>query len=216
MRRTMMKSKIHRATVTGADLNYVGSITLDRRLMKLADIMEHEQVHVLDIDNGARFETYAIAGGDGEAILNGAAARLVHPGDRVIVITYAEYEDAELEGYAPKVVNVDSRNRPTDEAFQALNRELHDLAPFLNGKPVPGLKGAPDSVAATLRRHRRARCLIAANLRDETVMAAFKIPKLKGHATVDVYGEGRHLDADNGEFADGFPPYAVHVYRIED
>ena len=128
MRRTMMKSKIHRATVTGADLNYVGSITLDRRLMKLADIMEHEQVHVLDIDNGARFETYAIAGGDGEAILNGAAARLVHPGDRVIVITYAEYEDAELEGYAPKVVNVDSRNRPTDEAFQALNRELHDLA----------------------------------------------------------------------------------------
>ena len=124
----MMKSKIHRATVTGADLNYVGSITLDRRLMKLADIMEHEQVHVLDIDNGARFETYAIAGGDGEAILNGAAARLVHPGDRVIVITYAEYEDAELEGYAPKVVNVDSRNRPTDEAFQALNRELHDLA----------------------------------------------------------------------------------------
>ena len=128
MRRTMMKSKIHRATVTGADLNYVGSITLDRRLMKLADIMEHEHVHVLDIDNGARFETYAIAGGDGEAILNGAAARLVHPGDRVIVITYAEYEDAELEGYAPKVVNVDSRNRPTDEAFQALNRELHDLA----------------------------------------------------------------------------------------
>lgn len=128
MRRTMMKSKIHRATVTGADLNYVGSITLDRRLMKLADIMEHEQVHVLDIDNGARFETYAIAGGDGEAILNGAAARLVHPGDRVIVITYAEYEDAELEGYAPRVVNVDSRNRPTDEAFQALNRELHDLA----------------------------------------------------------------------------------------
>ena len=128
MRRTMMKSKIHRATVTGADLNYVGSITLDRRLMKLADIMEHEQVHVLEIDNGARFETYAIAGGDGEAILNGAAARLVHPGDRVIVITYAEYEDAELEGYAPRVVNVDSRNRPTDEAFQALNRELHDLA----------------------------------------------------------------------------------------
>lgn len=127
MRRTMMKSKIHRATVTGADLNYVGSITLDRRLMRLADIREHEQVHVLDIDNGARFETYAIAGGDGEAILNGAAARLVHPGDRVIVITYAEYEEAELEGFEPKVVNVDSRNRPTDEAFQALDRELHDL-----------------------------------------------------------------------------------------
>ena len=87
MHRTMMKSKIHRATITGADLNYVGSITLDTRLMELADIMEHEQVHVLDIDNGARFETYVIRGGPGDVILNGAAARLVHTGDRVIVIT---------------------------------------------------------------------------------------------------------------------------------
>ena len=87
MHRIMMKSKIHRATITGADLNYVGSITLDPRLMELADIREHEQVHVLDIDNGARFETYVIAGGPGDVILNGAAARLVHPGDKVIVIT---------------------------------------------------------------------------------------------------------------------------------
>ena len=87
MHRIMMKSKIHRATVTGADLNYVGSITLDPRLMELADILEHEQVHVLDIDNGARFETYVIAGGPGDVILNGAAARLVHPGDKIIVIT---------------------------------------------------------------------------------------------------------------------------------
>jgi aspartate 1-decarboxylase len=127
MRRTMMKSKIHRATVVGADLNYVGSITLDPRLMELADICEYEQVHVLDIDNGARFETYAIKGGPGDVIVNGAAARLVHTGDRVIVITYAEYDEAELEQYAPKVVLVDSRNRQTDPAFQELDRELHDL-----------------------------------------------------------------------------------------
>jgi aspartate 1-decarboxylase len=129
MQRTMMKSKIHRATVTGADLNYVGSITLDPALMDLADLLEHEQVHVLDIDNGARFETYVIRGGPGDVILNGAAARLVHTGDRVIVISYAQYDDAELDEYAPKIVHVDSRNRPTDESFQALDRELHELAP---------------------------------------------------------------------------------------
>lgn len=113
MLRTMMKSKIHRATVTGADLNYVGSITLDPRLMELADINEYEQVHVLDIDNGARFETYAIKGQPGDVVLNGAAARLVHTGDRVIVITYATYDEVELETYAPLVVHVDERNRPT-------------------------------------------------------------------------------------------------------
>jgi aspartate 1-decarboxylase len=129
MRRTMMKSKIHRATITAADLNYVGSITLDPKLMELADVLEHEQVHVLDIDNGARFETYVIRGGPGDVIINGAAARLVHPGDRAIVISYAQYDDAELEAYAPRIVHVDSRNRPTDEEFQALDRELHDLAP---------------------------------------------------------------------------------------
>jgi aspartate 1-decarboxylase len=129
MHRTMMKSKIHRATVTGADLNYVGSITLAPALMDLADLLEHEQVHVLDIDNGARFETYVIRGGPGDVILNGAAARLVHTGDRVIVISYAQYDDAELDEYAPKIVHVDSRNRPTDESFQALDRELHELAP---------------------------------------------------------------------------------------
>jgi aspartate 1-decarboxylase len=116
MRRIMMKSKIHRATVVGADLNYVGSITLDPVLMELADIVEHEQVHVLDIDNGARFETYAIAGGPGDVILNGAAARLVHPGDKVIVITYAHYDEAEMASYAPKVVLVDERNSPIPES----------------------------------------------------------------------------------------------------
>ena len=115
MRRTMMKSKIHRARVTGADLNYVGSISLDPALMALADILEWEKVAVLDIDNGARFETYAIVGGPGEVTLNGAAARLVHPGDRVIVITYADYEAAELEGYTPTIVHVDDRNRPVPD-----------------------------------------------------------------------------------------------------
>jgi aspartate 1-decarboxylase len=111
----MMKSKIHRATVSDADLHYVGSITLDTELMRLADIREMEQVHVLDIDNGARFETYAIPGGPGDVCLNGAAARLVAKGDRIIVITYADYEDAELEGFEPKVVHVDAGNRPVPE-----------------------------------------------------------------------------------------------------
>src|SRR5919197_2804093 len=110
VRRTMMKSKIHRATVTGADLNYVGSISLDPELIALADIVEWEQVHVLDVDNGARFETYAIPGGPGEVTLNGAAARLVHTGDRLIVLTYASYDEAELIGFAPRVVHVDDRN----------------------------------------------------------------------------------------------------------
>ena len=122
MRRRMMKSKIHRATVTDANLNYVGSITLDSRLMELADIREHEQVAVLDIDNGARFETYAIPGGPGQVCLNGAAARLVSPGDRVIVITYADYEDAELDGFEPTVVHVDTANNPVDPALVPKSR----------------------------------------------------------------------------------------------
>lgn len=112
MRRRMMKSKIHRAVVTDANLHYVGSISLDPRLMELADIVEWEQVTVVDIDNGARFETYAIVGNPGEVTLNGAAARLVHPGDKVIVITYADYEDAELADFVPRIVHVDGQNRP--------------------------------------------------------------------------------------------------------
>jgi len=95
VKRTMLKSKIHRAMVTGADLNYVGSITLDPALMELADIREFEQVAVLDIDNGSRLTTYAIAGGPGDVILNGAAARLVHRGDKVIVLTFADYEETD-------------------------------------------------------------------------------------------------------------------------
>jgi len=112
VKRVMMKSKIHRAVVTGADLAYVGSITIDERLMELADLMEHEQVHVLDIDNGARFETYVIKGGPGDMVLNGAAARLVQRGDTIIVISYAHYDEDELAGYEPIVVHVDEQNRP--------------------------------------------------------------------------------------------------------
>ena len=110
-----MKSKIHRATVTAADIAYAGSISLDPGLMDLADIREHEQVHVLDVDNGARLETYAIAGGPGEVTVNGAAARLVHPGDRVIVLTYADYDEDELERWRPVAVHVDGANRPRVE-----------------------------------------------------------------------------------------------------
>jgi aspartate 1-decarboxylase len=113
MRRKMLKSKIHRATVTGSDLHYVGSITVDADLLEAADILEHELVHVLDVDNGARFETYTIAGarGSGEIKINGAAARLVHTGDTVIVVSYAEYERDELATYEPVVVHVASDNR---------------------------------------------------------------------------------------------------------
>lgn len=112
MRRRMLKSKIHRATVTGADLHYVGSVSIDPELLDLADILDNEQVQVLDIDNGQRFETYAIPGRPGEICLNGAAARLVQPGDHVIILTYADYEAAELSEHEPTVVHVDSSNRP--------------------------------------------------------------------------------------------------------
>ena len=113
MHRTMLKSKIHRATVTGSDLHYVGSITIDPDLLEAADILEHEQVHVVDVDNGARFETYTIAGerGSVEIKVNGAAARLVHRGDTIIVISYAQYDRVEMEHYEPVVVHVDCDNR---------------------------------------------------------------------------------------------------------
>ena len=108
----MLKSKIHRATITGSDLHYVGSITIDQDLLDAADIREHEQVHVVDVDNGARFETYTICGerGSGEICINGAAARLVHTGDTIIVISYAEYSEEELESYVPRVVHVNRDN----------------------------------------------------------------------------------------------------------
>lgn len=124
----MLKSKIHRATVTEASLDYVGSITLDADLMTAADILPHEQVQVLDITNGARFETYAIEGppGSGVVCVNGAAARLVQPGDKVIVLTYAVVDEAEAERMSagPIVVHVDEFNR----MLPAMT-SVHEFAP---------------------------------------------------------------------------------------
>ena len=120
----MLKSKIHRASITGSDLNYVGSITIDQDLLDAADIREHEQVHVVDVDNGARFETYTISGerGSGEICINGAAARLVHTGDTIIVISYAEYSEEELDSYVPRVVHVNKNNEIvlTDDTVREL------------------------------------------------------------------------------------------------
>ena len=114
MFRTMMKSKIHRATVTQADIDYVGSITIDSDLMKAADLLPYEKVHVVDIDNGARLETYVIEGepGSGVVCVNGAAARLIHTGDKVIVMSYAQLSDDEARSLKPTIVLVDERNRP--------------------------------------------------------------------------------------------------------
>ncbi len=109
----MLKSKIHRATVTEADLDYEGSITIDSELLEAADILPHEQVQVVDVTNGARLETYVIAGqgGSGIVCLNGAAAHLVHKGDTVIIISYAMVEEKEARKLVPKVLYVDEKNR---------------------------------------------------------------------------------------------------------
>lgn len=114
MHRTMLKSKIHRATVTQADLHYVGSITIDEDLLDAADLLPGEQVAIVDVTNGARLETYTIAGERGSGILgiNGAAVHLVQPGDVVIVISYASVEDREARSLRPRIVHVDARNRP--------------------------------------------------------------------------------------------------------
>jgi aspartate 1-decarboxylase len=123
MLRTMLKSKIHRATVTQADLHYVGSLTIDEDLMDAADLLPGEQVAVVDVTNGARLETYAIAGERGSGVIgiNGAAAHLVQPGDLVIVISYGMLDAAEAAAYQPKVLFVDEQNRivntGTDPAF---------------------------------------------------------------------------------------------------
>ena len=113
MRRTLCKSKIHRATLTGADLHYEGSLTVDRDLMDAADMLAFEKVQVVNVNTGARLETYVIEGarGSGTIQLNGAAARLGMPGDLVIVISYGEYEDHELKDFAPRIVFVDAKNR---------------------------------------------------------------------------------------------------------
>jgi aspartate 1-decarboxylase len=117
MFRTMLKSKIHRATVTQADLHYVGSVTIDQDLMDAADLLPGEQVSIVDVDNGARLETYAIPGARGSGVIgiNGAAARLVHQGDLVILISYCTVSDAEARSLAPKVVFVDAANRVTGD-----------------------------------------------------------------------------------------------------
>ncbi|MET9253900.1 aspartate 1-decarboxylase [Streptomyces sp. NPDC003717] len=113
MMRTMFKSKIHRATVTQADLHYVGSVTIDAELLDAADLLPGELVHIVDVTNGARLETYVIEGerGSGVVGINGAAAHLVHPGDLVIIISYAQVTDAEARSLVPRVVHVDAENR---------------------------------------------------------------------------------------------------------
>jgi aspartate 1-decarboxylase len=113
VRRTLFKSKIHRATVTEADLHYEGSVTIDRDLLRAADIWPHERVEVYNISNGQRFATYALEGkpGSGVICINGAAAHLAQPGHKVIIATYADYEEADLAGYEPRVVLVDEHNR---------------------------------------------------------------------------------------------------------
>lgn len=112
MQRQMLKSKIHRAKITDCDVDYVGSITLDPDLMRQADMLVNEQVHVWDIDNGARFVTYAIEGeqGSGTVQANGAAARLVRPGDRVIIASFGAYDESDLDRYSPVVVHVGDAN----------------------------------------------------------------------------------------------------------
>ncbi|MGR6544514.1 aspartate 1-decarboxylase [Paenibacillus tundrae] len=123
MFRTLMKSKIHRATVTEANLNYVGSITIDEDLMETSDLMENEKVQIVNNNNGARLETYVIPGprGSGVICLNGAAARLVQPGDTVIIISYAMMSQEEANAHTPTVVFVDEQNKPV----QTLKQEIH-------------------------------------------------------------------------------------------
>ena len=115
MQRTLLKSKIHRATVTDAQLHYAGSVTIDLDLMRVADIVEHEQVQIYDVDNGNRLTTYAIPGeaGSGTICINGAAAHLVSTGHKVIICTYAQFEEIEISSHHPRVILVDATNRQT-------------------------------------------------------------------------------------------------------
>lgn len=124
MQRVMCKSKVHRAKVTQADLNYVGSITIDKYLLEESDILPYEQVHVVNVTNGNRFVTYAIEGTSGSGVIcvNGAAARLVAPGDIVIIISYAEYEANALINFQPKVVFVDDNNKMIEKS--TMEKEL--------------------------------------------------------------------------------------------
>ena len=134
MLRTMLKSKIHRATVTQADLHYVGSVTVDEDLLDAADLLPGEQVAIVDITNGARLETYVIPGERGSGVIgiNGAAAHLVHPGDLVILISYGQMDDAEARSYRPRVVHVDADNRVIE-----LGADPAEAVPGMAGDPVP-------------------------------------------------------------------------------
>ncbi|MET8279781.1 aspartate 1-decarboxylase [Micromonospora sp. NPDC005174] len=134
MLRTMLKSKIHRATVTQADLHYVGSVTVDEDLLDAADLIPGEQVAIVDITNGARLETYVIPGRRGSGVIgiNGAAAHLVHPGDLVILISYGQMDDAEARSYRPRVVHVDADNRVVE-----LGVDPSTAAPGTAGDPMP-------------------------------------------------------------------------------
>ena len=121
MKRILLKSKIHKANVTGADLDYDGSVTIDEDLMDAADLVEFEQVQIYDITNGSRITTYVIRGdrGSGTIGINGAAAHLVHEGDQVIIASYAEYAESELAGHQPTVILLDAQNRPREPVTSA-------------------------------------------------------------------------------------------------
>jgi aspartate 1-decarboxylase len=146
MQRQMLKSKIHRATITDCDPDYVGSITVDPELMASADLIPNEQVHVWDIDNGSRFVTYVIEGrpGAAEIQVNGAAARLVQPGHKVIVASFGAYDERDLEAYSPIVVHVDADNRAVkvDSHPEVL---LADFVPAWDAEEVPGAFGTGGS-----------------------------------------------------------------------
>jgi aspartate 1-decarboxylase len=138
--RTMLKSKIHRATVTHADLHYVGSVTIDRNLLDAADLLPGEQVVIVDVTNGARLETYVIPGERGSGVIgiNGAAAHLVHSGDLVILISYAQMDDATARSYQPRIVHVDAENRVIE-----LGVDPAAAVPGMPGDLVRGDIGAP-------------------------------------------------------------------------
>ncbi|MFC1410653.1 aspartate 1-decarboxylase [Streptacidiphilus sp. N1-12] len=161
MFRTMLKSKIHRATVTQADLHYVGSVTVDQDLLDAADLLPGELVHIVDINNGNRLETYTIAGERGSGIIgiNGAAARLVHPGDLVILIAYAQLADAEARTYRPRIVFVDGDNRITHLGADAGHAPQGSglLSGRTDSRAIPGqaygdVEGAAHSYAPTYAR----------------------------------------------------------------
>ena len=138
MLRTMMKSKIHRATVTQADLHYVGSVTVDEDLLDAADLLPGELVHIVDVTNGARLETYTIAGERGSGVIgiNGAAARLVHAGDIVILIGYGQMDTAEAKGFVPRVVFVDESNQVTATGHDAA--DTNDSPTLTRGDIITG------------------------------------------------------------------------------